>query len=109
MKRMNAKFELPFVFREIGRWWGNNPLRKRQEEIDILAVADDAAIFCECTWRNEPLSSDVVEALREKSELFYFAEKHYFLFSKTGFDDRAKKIAQGDEFLHLIAFTDMMA
>ena len=30
----NAKLSLPFVFGRIGRWWGNNPSKKRQE-IDI--------------------------------------------------------------------------
>lgn len=109
MKRMNAKFELPFVFREIGRWWGNNPLKKRQEEIDILATGDDVAIFCECKWRNEPLSSDVIEALREKSELFPFKERYYLLFSKTGFDERARKVARRDEFVRLVDFADMTA
>ncbi len=109
MKRVNAKFELPFVFRDVGRWWGNNPLKKRQEEIDMLATADDAAIFCECKWRDEPVSIGVVEALREKSELFSFKEKYYYLFSKTGFDEAARKIARRDEFVRLVDFADMTA
>ena len=39
--------ELPFFAEEIGRWWGNNPIEKRQEEIDIVAINQENAIICE--------------------------------------------------------------
>ena len=42
--------EMPFYAENIGRWWGNNPILKRQEEIDILAIDDDNAIICECKY-----------------------------------------------------------
>ena len=44
---------LPVQFQNFGRWWGNNPKMKREEEIDIVAANNDKAILCECKWRNE--------------------------------------------------------
>jgi len=32
----NNNGELPFVFTRSGRWWGNNPKTKSQEEIDLV-------------------------------------------------------------------------
>lgn len=107
MKRRNAKFELPFVFREIGRWWGNNPIRKRQEEIDILAVSENEAIFCECKWKKEPVTSEALDALVERSELFSHEQKYFFLFSKSGFDRKLQKTAKLDDTIRLINFADM--
>ena len=42
--------ELPFFAEQVGRWWGNNPLAKRQEEIDIVAQDENNAILCECKY-----------------------------------------------------------
>ena len=42
----------PFFLGNIGKWWGNNPTLKRQEEIDIMSFRDDYALFGECKWVN---------------------------------------------------------
>lgn len=76
---------LPFAIGNVGRWWGNNPKKKCQEEIDIMAVQDSSALFGECKWRNAPIDMDVVHVLIERGELFQFSEKYYLLFSKSGF------------------------
>ena len=82
----NKKLALPFVFGNIGRWWGNNPKKKRQEEIDIVALDDNNIIFGECKWRNELVGIKVYNELVEKSNLFKgYTNKYYFLFSKSGF------------------------
>ena len=39
MNRQNKNFKLPFIIDDIGRWWGNNPEKKCQEEIDIVAFS----------------------------------------------------------------------
>lgn len=90
----NAKLSLPFVFGRIGRWWGNNPAKKRQEEIDILAVDDENAIFGECKWKNELLGIGILNELMEKSGLIkQFKNKHYMLFSKSGFTNELVEAA----------------
>ena len=90
----NVKLTLPFVFGRIGRWWGNNPDKKRQEEIDILAIDEDNAIFGECKWRNELTGIGVLDGLIEKSEVFkQYKDKYYMLFSKSGFTKELEEAA----------------
>lgn len=76
----------PIEFRSLGRWWGNDPVNKRQAEIDIIGEQDkDAALFAECKWTNEKIDLPVLEKLIDLSGLFRYKKKHFFLFSKTGF------------------------
>lgn len=75
--------QLPIEFESIGRWWGNNPKEKKQEEIDLIAYKDKKAVFIECKYRNDFSLSKVQNDLIRKSELFpQFDEKHYVLFVK---------------------------
>jgi AAA+ ATPase superfamily predicted ATPase len=100
----NAK--LPFEIRDVGRWWGNNPLKKSEQEIDLIATDNDdkKAIFCECKWTNEKVPESVITGLIDKSTMFHFEEKYYYIFSKSGFTESAKKKA--NDFVRLIEFRD---
>ena len=101
------KSKLPFSVSEIGRWWGNNPIRKAEQEIDLIAVnsSNSKAIFCECKWRNEKTPESVIGGLIGKAGMFGYKEKHYYFFSKGGFTDAARKCA--GENIRLIEFCDM--
>ncbi|MDR0491883.1 MAG: ATP-binding protein [Oscillospiraceae bacterium] len=101
----NLAERLPFYFRDAGRWWGTNPVRRREQEIDIIAFDDTRAIFCECKWTREPVGGAVLDDLVEKSLMFNYKEKHYFLFSKSGFTVECKKNAGNN--VKLIEFRDM--
>jgi AAA+ ATPase superfamily predicted ATPase len=100
---------LPFRFKDCGRWWGTNPLRRVETEIDLLAHSKDKteAIFCECKWTNDKVSEGVIGALIDKSDMFGFDKKHYFLFSKNGYTPAAQNKA--GEYIHLIEFDDMFS
>ncbi|MCL2019547.1 MAG: ATP-binding protein [Oscillospiraceae bacterium] len=96
MWRALGKKILPVSFKKIGRWWGNNPKERREEEIDFIAFSDDNAIFGECKWKNTKVDENTLDGLVCKSELFgQFKNPQYILFSKSGFTDglirRAKK------------------
>ncbi len=87
----------PIQFSSMGRWWGNNPVEKKQVEIDIVVEQDkDTALFGECKWRNEKLDTEVLDTLILKSELFPHKNKFYYLFSKSGVtkgcEEKAKKL-----------------
>lgn len=90
----NINGELPFIFTNMGRWWGNNPKTKTQEEIDIVAIDDTMILFGECKWKNEKLDMDIVNSLIRKSEINAFnkfEKKFYGLFSKSGFTNSVKE------------------
>lgn len=98
---------LPFMLGETGRWWGNNPKAKRQEEIDIMSVTDKSALFGECKWRKEKVDMEMVHTLIERGELFTYQEKHYYIFSKSGFGDEVIAFAEKNHNLKLIDFSMM--
>jgi AAA+ ATPase superfamily predicted ATPase len=99
--------DLPFFFGKIGRWWGGNPKLKRQEEIDVLAFRDDAALFGECKWTNAPVDLDALRSLEERSRLFNFKENYFYLFAKSGFTDRLESEAKERGDTRLVSFEDM--
>ena len=45
----------------------------------------NTALFAECKWTNEKVDLSVLEKLVELSNLFTYKNKHFFLFSKSGF------------------------
>ena len=98
---------LPFPIGNSGRWWGNNPAKKRQEEIDIMAVQESRALFCECKWRNSPVTLDVIELLKERGELFQYTDKYYIIFSKSGFTDQVVDYAEKHKNTMLVSFNDI--
>ncbi len=92
----NAKGNLPLLFTKIGRWWGNDPKTRSQSEIDIVANDEKTYMFCECKWRNEKIDINVLNSLKEKATLFESKcdEKYFVLFSKSGFTEAVKEIAE---------------
>ena len=85
----------PVDFTDLGRWWGTNPKTRQQEEIDIMGTADkNTAVFGECKWTNEKVDVGVLEKLVERSNLFNYKNKYFYIFAKSGFtkgcDDMAK-------------------
>lgn len=93
--------DLPFEPREIGSWWGSNPILKRQEEIDLIAVNYDnsSALIAECKWRNaEKVNAGMIETLKQRAVLFSsvnnITSNHLMFFAKectSEFKEYAKK------------------
>ena len=99
----------PVEFTSLGRWWGNDPNKKRQTEIDIMGEQDkDAALFAECKWTNEKVDLGVLETLVKRSNLFSYKTKHYYLFSKSGFTKGCVDKANEMENVNLISYYDMV-
>ena len=99
----------PVEFSSLGRWWGNDPIRKCQTEIDIMGEQDKStALFAECKWTNEKVDLPILETLIERSELFPYPHKHLFLFSKSGFTrgctERAKELGN----VSLVTFEEIV-
>lgn len=101
--------ECPIEFTSFGRWWGNNPKKKCEIEIDIIAEQDKyTALFGECKWTSEKVDIGVLDTLIERSELFSYKNVHYYLFSKSGYTKAChdKAIEMGN--VTLVTFEDIM-
>ena len=91
------KSELPFIPFEIGKWWGNNPAIKAQDDIDIVGLSKNkkSAFFCECKFRNSPMEMSEYDDLMTASLAFKNIENKYFYFvSKGGYTEAVKKRAK---------------
>ena len=99
----------PIEFTSLGRWWGNDPVHRCQAEIDIMGEQDkNTALFGECKWTNEKIDLGVLETLIERSNIFSYKTKYFYLFSKSGFTkgctDNAKELGN----VFLISYDEMI-
>ena len=95
--RTARKKKLPFIPYKMGKWWGNNPLLKAQDDVDILAFdkTGKKALFCECKFRNKPMPMEEYDDLVMAAEIFKnVEEKHFMFFSKSGFTEPVKERAE---------------
>lgn len=98
----------PFVFQNLGRWWGTDPKTKMQVEIDIVGSNGDTALFGECKWKNEKIDVGVLDKLMDRSRLFHYKNQYFYLFSKTGFTEGCKAKASELGNVFLITYTDIL-
>ena len=87
--------DLPFEFREIGEWWGPDPARGKEAQLDIVAVGAKAdntqtgrkLLIGSCKYTNDAVGTDELDLIKEYASLFTTAldECRYYVFSKSGF------------------------
>lgn len=112
--RAAKQHKLPFIPYQIGKWWGNNPLIKAQDDIDILALdkSGEKGLFCECKFRNKPMPMEEYDDLVIASGIFTrIKEKHLIFFSKSGYTEPVKERAarEGTILLTLSDLYDIMS
>ena len=75
---------LPLKASHIGSWWGADPEKREQTDIDVLAADDDGGLLIgECKYRNDFNETEAIEGLRGKRSLVRGREASWFyLFSK---------------------------
>lgn len=101
--------ELPFFAEEVGRWWGNNPIEKRQEEIDIVAQDSENAILCECKYTEKPFDEKELSDLQASAPCIKRNNKFFWIFSKKGISPGVKKIIQNQSNYKVITVKDLFA
>lgn len=62
---------LPIELREIGQWWGTDPKKKKQIQIDIVGtlVKGRDYIIGSCKYRNEKIGVDRLLQAQERGEV----------------------------------------
>lgn len=86
LMRMNAeRSRLPFLATRFGKWWGADPRRREQTDIDVV-LADPQTkriLLGECTWRNSFNETEAVEALLGREGLIPgYDDTRFMVFSK---------------------------
>ena len=110
LKKKNAEGALPFLFTDIGRWWGTDPIAKKQTEIDILAGDGESYLISECKWKNEKLNLQTLHALQQKSEIWKGDDekKWLILFSKSGFTEDVLAEAEKNKNILTVDLAELM-
>lgn len=99
----------PIEFTGLGRWWGTDPVEKKQVEIDIMGEQDpDSALFGECKWTNEKVDTGVLETLVKRSRLFHYKNVQLYLFAKTGFTKGCIEAAKQNGNVTLVTYENIL-
>lgn len=92
--------KLPFIPYTIGKWWGNNPVIKAQDDVDILAIdkSGKEAMFVECKFQSQPMTYDEYENLINATKAFPdIQKKHLWFISKSGYSNSVIAKAKEDK------------
>lgn len=92
--------QIPFVPYVVGKWWGNNPVIKAQDDVDLLALdkKKEKGIFVECKFRNRPMSMEEYDDLVTATEAFpSVKEKKLIFISRGGFTEAVKRRAEEEK------------
>lgn len=99
--------KLPFRLTAIGRWWHNDV------EIDLVGADHDRrhCLAAECKYRREPSALKVFRSLQARLHRLPVAEGavfHYWLFSRSGFQESLQQETARNPALHLVGIEDLL-
>lgn len=77
-KRNNA------IMVDMGRYWYNDPIEKKEVEIDVCVKTTDHLYVYECKWTNSKIDRSIMETLKYKGKSIFASQ--YGSFSRSGFD-----------------------
>ena len=100
---------LPIELSEIGQWWGTDPKKKKQIQIDIVGTPVEGKdyIIGSCKYRNEKIGVDELDLIRDYASVFGKGNNyHYYIFSKGGFTDELLQAQERGE-VRLITLEDL--
>ncbi len=93
---------------EVGGLWG-----RADFDIDVAGSAlDGSALFGECKWTAQPVTSGVLRLLRERVSTVEYGRgapaRHLLLFAKEGFHPEVSAEAEQERDLHLVSLSDLL-
>lgn len=100
---------LPIELCNIGQWWGTDPKKKKQVQIDIVGtpVQGNDYIIGSCKYRNEKIGVDELNLIKDYASILGKGNNyHYYIFSKGGFTDGLLQAQDCGE-VHLITLEDL--
>ena len=87
----NFHSEQSHMINAVGKWFGTDPKRKIQTDIDIVGLdtSTNKAVIGECKFRNSVIDKSVMDELLLRKELINnkYQIISYYLFSLSGFSD----------------------
>lgn len=103
--RQAQEGRLPFAPTSFGKWWGTDPQRREQTDINVIAADEPAhsAAFGECKWRESFNETEAIEELEHRAPLAgEFQNRFYYLFSKKPTSEQTRRKAAARRDLTLV-------
>lgn len=101
--------ESEFQLVDIGQWWGTDIVERKQIQIDLVGSTNNKNEYLigSCKFKNEAIGIDELELLKKYANVFGKGKTyHYYIFSKGGFTEGLKALADKGE-VKLITLDDM--
>lgn len=86
--RKNKMGNIDVPFFDIGKYYYDDPVNKKNGEFDIVTEDDQGYIFYECKFRNEKITNKMIEKEIEQVNQTSLECYKYGFFSKSGFESR---------------------
>ena len=103
---------LPIDALAVGSWWGTDPQRRCQTDIDVLAADEytHSALIGECKWREGFDETQAVEGLRDKARLLRGWEvTDVYLFTKNEVSAATRAKYADDDTVHFVTMAQLYA
>ncbi|KAB8289103.1 ATPase [Bifidobacterium ramosum] len=100
-----------FVPTSMGKWWGNDPMRREQADIDIVMTDsfNHRVLLGECKWRESVNETETIDTLKSRSPLIKEpGDRIYYLFTKHPASETTRRKAELEDNLHLIDAEHML-
>ena len=97
---LNYANDLPIDISDAAQWWGTDSKTRKEIQIDIVGTPAEGKeyIIGSCKYRNEKIGVDELELIRQYASVFGKGSRyHYFIFSKGGFTDGLRQLAEQGE------------
>lgn len=101
---------LPLMPTQTGKWWGNNPLKREETDIDLVAAdpGSKRILLGECKWRNSVNETEMIEALRERIGLIGgYRETMLAFFTKNQVHESTLAKYRNDSTMLFVSADDM--
>ncbi len=97
---LNYADDLPIDISDAAQWWGTDSKTRKEIQIDIVGTPAEGKEYLigSCKYRNEKIGVDELELIRQYASVFGKGSRyHYFIFSKGGFTDGLRQLAEQGE------------
>ena len=101
---------LPFPAINFGSWWGTDPSKREQADIDVIAGNSKTRqiILGECKWRTSFNEAEALNTLKDRSTLIKdYSEHWYILFSKLPLAATTQAKVNADDHVSAVCLADM--
>jgi AAA+ ATPase superfamily predicted ATPase len=95
-------------FRDVGQWWF------KEHELDVLGLSDAGLVAGECKFTSQPVSEGVLADLERTTNEVRWSEEPvdgeplYVLFSRSGYTDDVKSVADTRDDVLLFELSDLV-